>query len=363
MGEGRTIRAQEVAADIRSGLTDRQLMEKYRLSEKGLQSLVSKLLAAGLLNRDEYDRYVAPTQAKTVNPVSATALLYEVRSGVSNQELLKKYDLSRDKLQRILQRFVEAGHLTREEFAERASSDRSTDGSIAGATKGTHAPEKPSPPDPPIGKRKAVEVDPARQKAEEIGQRAYEAAREAGGSALSALKILATDPMGGQGWAIELLGEIRALSAGIVFITVFVVSTVLLLRTIPSARLGSEVYIKTVLIALVPAVALWVGFMAISILFTTGTSFYKCGFSTGVALVPTAFTFLALFILGTGNIEMVALMAFFGMSITLLLLNSAMLDVLKLSTRQAVLLTPTLILMAAYAAKVIYASLFGPRGW
>ena len=46
-------------------------------------------------------------------------------------------------------------------------------------------------------------------------------------------------------------------------------------------------------------------------------------------------------------------MGLFGVTITVLLLNSALLDVLKLSTRQAVLLTPTLILLTGYISKTI----------
>lgn len=46
------IHAQQAARDIRLGMSDFALMEKYRLSAKGLQSLFDKLISAGLLTRE-----------------------------------------------------------------------------------------------------------------------------------------------------------------------------------------------------------------------------------------------------------------------------------------------------------------------
>lgn len=44
MPEKRTVSAKEVVADIRAGASDDLLMSKYGLSEKGLQSVLNKLL-------------------------------------------------------------------------------------------------------------------------------------------------------------------------------------------------------------------------------------------------------------------------------------------------------------------------------
>jgi len=48
------IRAKEVVESIVTGLTDRQLMEKYRLTPKGLQSVFRKLFALKLLDRSRF---------------------------------------------------------------------------------------------------------------------------------------------------------------------------------------------------------------------------------------------------------------------------------------------------------------------
>ncbi|HTY23082.1 MAG TPA: hypothetical protein VMC85_08120 [Desulfomonilaceae bacterium] len=50
------VNAQEAARDIRSGMDDSYLMEKYKLSPKGLQSLINKLMAVGLIQQIDLDR-------------------------------------------------------------------------------------------------------------------------------------------------------------------------------------------------------------------------------------------------------------------------------------------------------------------
>jgi transcription initiation factor IIE alpha subunit len=51
----RTINAKEVVRDIRSHMTDEELMEKYRLSARGLQSVLKKLLESKLITQAEFD--------------------------------------------------------------------------------------------------------------------------------------------------------------------------------------------------------------------------------------------------------------------------------------------------------------------
>jgi len=55
MAAKRTIRARDVVNDIRGGLTNLQLMEKYRLSTKGLNSLFTKLIDFEAVKDGELD--------------------------------------------------------------------------------------------------------------------------------------------------------------------------------------------------------------------------------------------------------------------------------------------------------------------
>jgi hypothetical protein len=60
----RTIKAREIVADIRSGLTDKQLVDKYNISFNALEHLFRKLIDAGALQESEVDGRGAATQNK-----------------------------------------------------------------------------------------------------------------------------------------------------------------------------------------------------------------------------------------------------------------------------------------------------------
>ena len=51
----RKIKASALVRDIRSGMTDCELMRKYRLSAKGLDSVLKKLLRIGAITAAEYN--------------------------------------------------------------------------------------------------------------------------------------------------------------------------------------------------------------------------------------------------------------------------------------------------------------------
>lgn len=56
MAQKNTLSAKQVLADIQSGITDDQLIQKYGISAKGLQSFVGKLIKAGLITQAEMDQ-------------------------------------------------------------------------------------------------------------------------------------------------------------------------------------------------------------------------------------------------------------------------------------------------------------------
>lgn len=55
MAEKKSLSARQVLADIRSGMSDNELMNKYTLSSKGLQSVLAKLVGTGLLKQYELE--------------------------------------------------------------------------------------------------------------------------------------------------------------------------------------------------------------------------------------------------------------------------------------------------------------------
>jgi hypothetical protein len=58
----RKVKAKGVVADIRAGMGDDMLKEKYGLSDIGLQSVFNKLVDAGLLPQSELDKRLSPTE-------------------------------------------------------------------------------------------------------------------------------------------------------------------------------------------------------------------------------------------------------------------------------------------------------------
>jgi hypothetical protein len=64
---GAWINAQEAARDVRAGLGDAALMGKYRLTSRGLRSMVDKLVAVGLITQADLDRRRLGLQEHTVS--------------------------------------------------------------------------------------------------------------------------------------------------------------------------------------------------------------------------------------------------------------------------------------------------------
>ncbi len=62
MAEKKRIRAGDVARDMRSGMSDSKLMNKYGLSSKGLQSVFKKMVAAGILQESELTGRISLSQ-------------------------------------------------------------------------------------------------------------------------------------------------------------------------------------------------------------------------------------------------------------------------------------------------------------
>lgn len=160
-----TINAKAVLKDIKSGMTKADLMEKYKLSPKGLESLYKKLIAAGLLKPKgagertatkrvtkvkEPARAVKPTlggkpaagkarpkrkpaAAKPKPGPSASdlserdlAIAEDITSGMHDNEILRRHELSPGQFKQIKEELTEAGLLKREAPREgpRATSRR-----------------------------------------------------------------------------------------------------------------------------------------------------------------------------------------------------------------------------------------------
>lgn len=61
MSPKRKVKAQEIVADIRSGMTQRQLMDKYSISVNSLHNLLRKLVDFKAVQKSEVQALLAPT--------------------------------------------------------------------------------------------------------------------------------------------------------------------------------------------------------------------------------------------------------------------------------------------------------------
>jgi hypothetical protein len=107
----RVIHAKEVLKDMRAGLDENALMQKYRLSPKGLERLFSELVDAGYLEQVD-QQYVFPSRRR----ISTKQLIADVRAGMSNQELMGKYKLTAIGLENAFKQLVETKSINPDEL-------------------------------------------------------------------------------------------------------------------------------------------------------------------------------------------------------------------------------------------------------
>jgi hypothetical protein len=115
------IGAREAVNDIKSGMSDAELMKKYGLTDKGLASLFQKLLQAKLLEESFVRKRTAPIEADTATkfgpppapiPESTTpgpgepselalAVLEDIKEGRHDNEIMRRHELTPGKLKQI----------------------------------------------------------------------------------------------------------------------------------------------------------------------------------------------------------------------------------------------------------------------
>ncbi len=122
----RRISAKGVIADLRSGLDNTALMEKYGLSASGLQSLFDKLLSSGAIDLGEIrDRMpgkwgtIPIREEKFLRLINAQEAARDLRAGLADAEFMHKYQLSFNGLQTLFDKLVEMKVITRLDLDER----------------------------------------------------------------------------------------------------------------------------------------------------------------------------------------------------------------------------------------------------
>jgi uncharacterized protein (DUF433 family) len=112
IGSIRWLNAKDILNDIKEGMSDASLIEKYRLSWTGLESLFSELIKAGV---SVPSRDLARTRIK--RKISRPQIVHDIRSGMTEAQLMEKYDLSSWGIQKVLAKLLPVGAITWEEMA------------------------------------------------------------------------------------------------------------------------------------------------------------------------------------------------------------------------------------------------------
>jgi len=132
----RKVSAKAVVTDIRSGLSDVELTEKYGLSPAELKVVFNKLVANKILSAEEISHRTkrrskpvnteksaigSPQQPQQpeIDPQLAETALGLVRKGSHDNELMMALSLSPGQLQDLLSRLVQLGYLSAEELEAR----------------------------------------------------------------------------------------------------------------------------------------------------------------------------------------------------------------------------------------------------
>jgi hypothetical protein len=142
------IKASEAVAQVRGGVSDAELMEKYAISAKGLDSLFRKLVIAGEIMQAELDHrsmegstslsldtdalfqdetlataafeHVQPIKPETdKRKISAAQVAADIRGGMTDMALMAKYALSARGLEGLCRKLVEAGKVEQAELDRR----------------------------------------------------------------------------------------------------------------------------------------------------------------------------------------------------------------------------------------------------
>jgi len=95
----RKVPQNQVLEDIRSGMDETAIRKKYDLSAKGVKRLYEKLIEAKLLGPD-----LKPVSRK----LNLLQFVADIRAGMSNPDIMEKYKLSEDMLRQVSKKLLDA---------------------------------------------------------------------------------------------------------------------------------------------------------------------------------------------------------------------------------------------------------------
>lgn len=107
-------RVREFISDVKAGMADSTLQNKYGLTNDKFDSY--RKMARDVIARDE------PKASRVRRKIDAHKMLADMRSGMDDDSLMAKYDLTSRGLQSALRKIIQAGMATPLEISRRFSS-------------------------------------------------------------------------------------------------------------------------------------------------------------------------------------------------------------------------------------------------
>ncbi len=118
--QNRTINPTELVRDVRKGEGDADLMRKYGVTANGLQVLLNKLVKMRRLSREEVAaRAKVDSRRSKVNKINAREFAEDVQLGLDDENLMFKYNLSQEQLSKVLRKMIDSGLLSIDELYNR----------------------------------------------------------------------------------------------------------------------------------------------------------------------------------------------------------------------------------------------------
>jgi hypothetical protein len=179
-----------------------------------------------------------------------------------------------------------------------------------------------------------------------------ETLKETIGDAFFVLKKLTSDPSNGQQSAISTLGNARSFKAGIALCSVFVICSWMIMTKF-FFYFDFWEHLKLIICSVVPPLSLVITLLIAKSLFKTRGNWRQFTLTTGITFFPISIGIIIFAIFGI-NKTVIILAGLSCLTMTILILNASLLNVLMVSTKQSLILTTTLTVIVAYVSTSLF---------
>lgn len=181
--------------------------------------------------------------------------------------------------------------------------------------------------------------------------------KAASSDAFGAFKTFASDPVGGLSPAYDKLGAGKAMAVGITFGAVFALCIALALyRTLGQFLFhGFGGFLKILLIAVVPFVALMLSSLGVRTIFRGEGEIGTDSYVAGASLLPFGIVAIIMALLGSSlNMNVIYYLSLLSISLTILMLFAGLTRIYKISERMATIAIPLMLIVTGLLSRLIY---------